>query len=119
MDWLLSKGFAPEEFRDRRRRVARIIGPEAHALVQGAPRSPGMHAAFARSKQWHGDPLRAGMVIMVDPMIRLENVPHTYVRVEDTVVITEDGCERLTANSPLELDEVEALMMRTPTRFPT
>jgi Xaa-Pro aminopeptidase len=67
--------------------------------------------------QWHGDPLRAGMVIVVDPMIWLENVPHTYVRVEDTVVITEDGCERLTADSPLELDEVEALMT-TPTRFP-
>ena len=68
--------------------------------------------------QWHGDPLRAGMVIVVDPMIWLQNVPHTCERVEDTVVITEDGCERLTADSPLELDEVEALMT-TPTRLPT
>ena len=67
--------------------------------------------------QWHGDPLRAGMVIVVDPMIWLQNVPHTYVRVEDAVLITEDGCERLTAGSPLELDEVEALMSH-PTRFP-
>ena len=67
--------------------------------------------------QWHGDPLRAGMVIVVDPMIWLENVPHTYMRVEDTVVITRNGCERLTAGAPLELDEVEALM-KTPTRFP-
>jgi Xaa-Pro aminopeptidase len=58
------------------------------------------------------------MVIVVDPMIWLEYVLHTYVRVEDTVVITEGGCERLTANSPLELAEVEALMT-TPTRFPT
>jgi len=61
-------------------------------------------------KQWHGDPLREGMVIVVDPMIWLKDVPHTYVRVEDTVVITSDGCERLTAASPIELDEVEALM---------
>jgi Xaa-Pro aminopeptidase len=68
-------------------------------------------------KQWHDDPLRPGMVIVVDPMIWLENVPHPYVRVEDTVVITADGCERLTAGTPLELDDVEALM-REPGRFP-
>ena len=61
-------------------------------------------------KQWHGDPLKVGMVLVVDPMIWLTNVPHPYVRVEDTVVITETGCERLTANAPLELDAVEALM---------
>ena len=67
--------------------------------------------------QWHGDPLRTGMVIVVDPMIWLENVPHTYVRVEDTVVITENGCDRLTAGSPLELDEVETLMAQ-PSQFP-
>jgi hypothetical protein len=28
----------------------------------------------------------------VDPMIWLENLLHTYVRVEDTVVITQNGC---------------------------
>jgi Xaa-Pro aminopeptidase len=68
-------------------------------------------------KGWHDDPLKPGMVIVVDPMIWLEDVPHTYVRVEDTVVITEAGCERLTADSPLELDDVEALMAQ-PSRFP-
>jgi len=68
-------------------------------------------------KAWHGDPLKPGMVIVVDPMIWLENVPHTYVRVEDTVVITEEGCDRLTAGSPLELDDVEA-MMAQPGQFP-
>ncbi len=67
--------------------------------------------------QWHGAPLRQGMVIVVDPMIWLKDVPHTYVRVEDTVVITEDECERLTAGAPLELDDVEALMAEA-TQFP-
>lgn len=50
--------------------------------------------------QWRGGPLRAGMVIVVEPMIWLENAPHPYVCVEDTVVGTDDGCERLTAAFP-------------------
>jgi hypothetical protein len=33
-----------------------------------------------------------------------------YIRVEDTVVVTEDGIENLTADAPLELEDVEALM---------
>ena len=40
------------------------------------------------------------MVIVVEPMIWLENAPHPYVCVEDTVVGTDDGCERLTAAFP-------------------
>ena len=45
------------------------------------------------------------------------NVPLTHVRAEDTVVITENGRERLTADSPLEQDDVEALMAQ-PSQFP-
>ena len=33
-----------------------------------------------------------------------------YVRVEDAVVITEEEAENLTGDSPLELENVEALM---------
>jgi Xaa-Pro aminopeptidase len=32
------------------------------------------------------------------------------VRVEDTVLITEDGCENLTAGLPRYIEEIEALM---------
>ena len=53
MDWLLSKGFTPEEFRGRRQRVAEIIGRDACSLLQGAPRSPGMDADTAQSKQFY------------------------------------------------------------------
>jgi len=33
-----------------------------------------------------------------------------YIRVEDTVVVTDEGIENLTADAPLELEDVEALM---------
>jgi Xaa-Pro aminopeptidase len=54
-------------------------------------------------------PLEPGMVFSVDPQLRVPE-QKLYVRVEDTVLVTEDGIENLTAEAPLELDHVEALM---------
>jgi Xaa-Pro aminopeptidase len=34
------------------------------------------------------------------------------VRVEDTILITEDGCENLIAGIPREIAEIEALMKK-------
>ena len=58
---------------------------------------------------YRGRPLRPGIVFSVDPQMRIPK-ERLYVRVEDTVVVTEDGCENLTAGAPLEMDEVEATM---------
>jgi Xaa-Pro aminopeptidase len=33
-----------------------------------------------------------------------------YIRVEDTLVVTADGCERLTGDAPFEIADVEHLM---------
>lgn len=41
-----------------------------------------------------------------------------YIRVEDTVVVTEDGIENLTSDAPLDLDDVEALMRDERTQLP-
>jgi Xaa-Pro aminopeptidase len=54
-------------------------------------------------------PLEPGMVFSVDPQFRLSE-EKLYYRVEDTIVITNDGIENLTGQAPLELDQVEALM---------
>jgi Xaa-Pro aminopeptidase len=54
-------------------------------------------------------PLEEGMVFSVDPTLEHKEL-RMYVRVEDTVLVTEDGIENLTAAAPLELDDVEALM---------
>lgn len=54
-------------------------------------------------------PLQAGMVIAVEPILEIpeENI---HIRIEDTVLVTEDGIENLSASVPKEVDEVLALM---------
>jgi alpha-L-fucosidase 2 len=54
-------------------------------------------------------PLEAGMVFSVDPEMWVPD-ERTYIRVEDTVEVTEDGVSVMTAGAPLELDEVERTM---------
>ena len=54
-------------------------------------------------------PLVPGTVFSIDPQMWIPE-EKLYIRVEDTVVIAEDGIENLTSGAPLELDDVEALM---------
>ena len=58
---------------------------------------------------YRGNELRPGTVFAVDPQMWIPE-ERLYIRVEDTVVVTQDGIENLTCDAPLELDEVEALM---------
>ncbi|MDP6110618.1 MAG: Xaa-Pro peptidase family protein [Planctomycetota bacterium] len=58
---------------------------------------------------WKDQPLKPGFVVVVDPMVWCKP-QHHYIRVEDTIVITRDGCERLTGDAPFEPDDIEALM---------
>ncbi|MBN1581665.1 MAG: aminopeptidase P N-terminal domain-containing protein [Anaerolineae bacterium] len=58
---------------------------------------------------YRGEALRPGMVFALDPMMWIPE-EKLYIRVEDTVVVTQDGIENLTADAPLELDDVETLM---------
>ncbi|PIE20885.1 MAG: Xaa-Pro aminopeptidase [Neptuniibacter caesariensis] len=63
-------------------------------------------------------PLEPGMVMTVEPGIYIakdnDKVEPRWrgigVRIEDDVLITESGCEILTASVPKEVDEIEALM---------
>lgn len=54
-------------------------------------------------------PLEEGIVFSVDPQMRIP-AEQLYIRCEDTVIVTADGIENTTAASPLELDDVEAMM---------
>lgn len=65
---------------------------------------------------WRDCAFEEGMVFVVDPMIMFRD-RHQYIRCEDTIVVTSDGCERLTGAAPLELDEVEAFMKQPSNLF--
>jgi Xaa-Pro aminopeptidase len=54
-------------------------------------------------------PLEPGVVLTVDPQMWVPE-EKLYVRVEDTVAVTEEGIENFTGFVPLELDDVEALL---------
>ncbi|MBA7542442.1 Xaa-Pro aminopeptidase [subsurface metagenome] len=61
--------------------------------------------------RYRSKPLKAGQVFAVDPQLWVPE-ENLYMRVEDTVVITENGVEVLTAKAPIELNEIEKLVKR-------
>jgi len=54
-------------------------------------------------------PLAPGIVFAIDPQMWVPE-EKLYIRVEDTIVVTQDSIENLTQIAPLELDDVEATM---------
>jgi Xaa-Pro aminopeptidase len=58
-----------------------------------------------------GDPtaFEPGVVIAVEPGIYIPE-RNLGVRIEDTVLVTQDGCEVLTKEVPKEIRDIEALM---------
>ena len=78
-----------------------------------------VHDAGAYQVKGASQRLAPGMVLTVEPgtyIRRAENVPETFwdigVRIEDDVVVTEDGCENLSKDIPSQVDDVEAWIAR-------
>ena len=59
---------------------------------------------------YRGGPLKPGQVFSVDPQLRVRE-ENLYLRYEDTVVVTETGVENFTDFMPMELDEMEKLVL--------
>jgi len=83
-------------------------------IYEKAARSTYGHMSHAVGMQVHDvggprGPLKPGMVFAVDPQMRVRE-EELYIRIEDTVVVTEDGVEILTGSAPWDLDDVEKLM---------
>ena len=55
--------------------------------------------------------LRAGMVISDEPGLYIDE-EEIGIRIEDDLLITEDGCRVLSEAIPREAEEIEALMAR-------
>lgn len=73
------------------------------------PLSHGVGMAVHEAAGYFGRPLEVGTVFAVDPELLVPE-ERLYIRCEDTVAVTPDGCENLTADAPLDMDEVERIM---------
>ena len=91
--------FLKGTYRDAARRTLEFKGHLSHPVGM-AVHDPG---------GYHEKPLVPGVVFAVDPQMWVPE-EELYIRVEDTVVVTEQGIENLTAAAPLELDDVQAVM---------
>jgi Xaa-Pro aminopeptidase len=69
----------------------------------------GMAVHDVGTRGYQGRPLRPGFVFSVDPQLRVPQ-ERLYIRIEDVVVVTEDGVENFTAFLPSELDDIEKLV---------
>jgi Xaa-Pro aminopeptidase len=74
---------------------------------------------YKRDGDWR--PLAPGMVLTVEPGCYVrpgEGVPehfwHIGVRIEDDALVTEGGCELITADAPKTIEDIEALMRERP-----
>ena len=52
---------------------------------------------------------KPGMVFTIEPALRIPD-ERIYIRLEDTIVITEKGYENLSAQLPMEIDDIERVM---------
>lgn len=73
------------------------------------PLSHGVGMSVHEAADWSDRPIEAGLVFAVDPELVVPE-EQLYIRVEDTVRVTETGMENLTIDCPREMDEVEAMM---------
>jgi len=71
--------------------------------------SHGVGMAVHDAGDYKRNGLAPGVVFALDPQLWVPD-EKLYIRVEDTVVVTENGNENLTELAPLHLDDVEKLM---------
>jgi hypothetical protein len=65
-----------------------------------------VHDVFLR-----GEPLQAGMVVMIEPGIYIEE-EGLGLRIENAYVVHDDRCELITGGIPTDADAIEAMMAR-------
>jgi Xaa-Pro aminopeptidase len=99
--------FSKDIYREGARRTLEFRGHLSHPVG----------LAVHDDGSYYGRPLVPGTVFTVDPQMWIPE-ENLYIRVEDTLAITEDGIEIFTAAAPLELDDIETLMREDPAELP-
>jgi Xaa-Pro aminopeptidase len=80
-------------------------------LESKRPLSHGVGMAVHEAFKWQEGAMEEGLVFAVDPEFVVSELK-MYVRCEDTVVVTARGCENLTEEAPVEIEEIEGVMRR-------
>jgi len=106
-------GVTSEDVRKHVADVMREKGLDARGLEGGIGHYVGMcvHDVGPR-----GVPLEEGMVFAIEPALYYPE-KNIGIRIEDTILITKDGCEVLSKDVPKEPDEIERLMSRRKSRY--
>lgn len=117
----IAPGLTPQEIRGKAaERLAPTVGrtkwlrptfeQAVHDLLYVSnPLTHGVGMAVHEGGRYEEGPLEPGAVFALDPQlwVRPEKL---YIRVEDTVAVTDSGVQNLTGNCPHQLDDVVALM---------
>jgi|SRR5579863_1451261 Xaa-Pro aminopeptidase len=81
---------------------------------EGSPLFPGHFVGLATHDVFvPTGPIRTGQVVTVEPDMNVTD-KHLYLRVEDTILVTDNGPEVLSSGVPKELVEVEKLVASQP-----
>jgi Xaa-Pro aminopeptidase len=100
-------GATPEDVRDHVAEVLRAKGLDPRGLRGGFGHGVGL----AVHDVGLGRVLKEGMVFAIEPALYYPEKA-LGIRIEDTVLITKDGCEVLTGDVPKDIDEIEKLLAR-------
>lgn len=95
--------------REVRKHVAKVMkkkGIDTRGLQGGMHHYVGMAVHDVGPKDI---PLREGMVFTIEPGLYYPE-KNLGIRIEDTILITKDGCEVLSKDVPKEIEEIEALL---------
>jgi len=99
-------GVTSQDVQAHVRQVLKQKGLDSRGLTGGIGHYVGMATHDVGPR---GVPLEEGMVFAIEPDLYYPE-KGWGIRIEDTVLITADGCEVLTAGVPKEIEEVEALL---------
>lgn len=99
-------GVTSQDVREHVAEVMKEKGIDPRGLTGGIGHYVGMATHDVGPR---GVPLQEGMVFAIEPGLYYPE-KELGIRIEDTVLITADGCEVLTKDVPKEIDEVEALL---------